>query len=473
MHIMVVGMNHHTASVELRERVSLSEAALEHVLTQLRQARTVMESVVLSTCNRTEVYALVSSVRAGSDYLLTLLAQISDIEKRTLQASTYVLQGEQAVSHAMRVASGLDSVVIGETQILGQMRTAFQVAFEAGNTGAMFNRLFREVIHTGKRAQTETGVGQSPVSVSYAAVQLAGKILGDMSTRTALVVGAGHMGALAVQHLVAQGTQHVLVANRTVERAVDITKGKNAAAISLEEIPSHLADVDVIVSATGAPGFTISAATMKKALKKHRKGPVVMVDIAMPRDIDPVISGQPGVYLYDVDDLAGVIEANRQERQRQAAIVEEMIAAGVGAFSDWLTEQEVVPLIAALRSKGQAIQHDVMDSLANKMPHMSEHDLKLLNKHTMSIVNQLLREPIQNVKELAIATGDTEYVEMFAYLFGIDESVLAGVADAEKCLTRRPSNQKAGTLVELFQRLRGNLPDDTTDEKRALHPVLR
>ncbi|EPZ49015.1 glutamyl-tRNA reductase [Alicyclobacillus acidoterrestris] len=467
MHIVVLGMNHKTASVELRERVSLSQDALEQLLAELRDSRTVMESVVLSTCNRTELYALVNSIRAGQDYLLTRFTGMTCLDRSVVESSTYFIQGEQAVAHAMRVAAGLDSVVVGETQILGQMRNAFQTAFEAGNTGAMFNRLFREVIHVGKRAQSETTIGQSPVSVSYAAVQLANKFFGDMSGRKALVVGAGHMGELALQHFHALGFKQLFVANRTLARAQSVAQAVGATAIDLANVTDVLSDVDVVLSATGAPGYTIVAKDIAKALKARKHQPMVLLDIAVPRDMDPDIANLPGVYLYDVDDLDGVIEANIQERERQSVVVESMIRESVEAFSNWLTEQEVVPLIAALRAKGESIQQQVMESLARKLPNLTERERKVLNKHTMSIVNQLLRDPIQNMKELAMASGDAEYVSLFAQLFGVDEAAIA----SQSSMAARHLSAEA-TFVELFQRMRGEARR-MTEDNRVLHPVLR
>ena len=460
VHIIVVGMSHHSAPVDLRERVSLSGDAHSHVLTQLGGSRTVLESVVLSTCNRTEVYALVNSTHAAHDFILTLLANTSGVSKQDLSEHMYLKQGEAAVAHAMRVACGLDSIVVGETQILGQMREAFQTAFEAGNTGAMFNRMFREVLHVGKRAQTETTVGQHPVSVSYAAVQLASKIVGGLEGKVALVIGAGQMGALAAKHLSAQGVKRVLLANRTLAKASAIASEIGAQALSLDGVEAVLKDADIVVSATGRPGHTVRAAYVRQALVGRRGRPLVLLDIAVPRDIDPACAALPNVYLYDVDDLNGVIDANVQERARQAALVEDMVAAGVRAFSDWLTEQEVVPLIVALRQKGEAIQRDVMESLVRKLPHLSERDQKIIHKHTMSIVNQLLREPIQNVKELSIASGDLAYASLFAQLFGID-SVKTDDAAAES---------RAVRLMDVLSRVLGEV---SHQGQPNLHPVLR
>ncbi|WP_134159432.1 glutamyl-tRNA reductase [Alicyclobacillus sacchari] len=457
---MVVGMSHHSAPVDLRERVSLSGDAHSHVLTQLGGSRTVLESVVLSTCNRTEVYALANSTHAAHDFILTLLANTSGVPKQELAQHTYLLQGEAAVAHAMRVACGLDSIVVGETQILGQMREAFQTAFEAGNTGAMFNRMFREVLHVGKRAQSETTVGQHPVSVSYAAVQLASKVVGGLQGKVALVIGAGQMGALAAKHLAAQGVNRLLLANRTLEKAAVLASEIGAQALSLEDMEAALQDVDIVVSATARPGYTIAANLARQTVTGRRGRPLVLLDIAVPRDIDPACAELPNVYLYDVDDLNGVIDANVKERERQAALVEEMVASGVRAFSDWLTEQEVVPLIVALRQKGEAIEREVMASLVHKLPHLSERDRKIIHKHTMSIVNQLLREPIQHVKELSISSGDLAYASMFAQLFGLD-----AVPNDDEA-----TESGAVRLMDVLSRVLG---EASRQGQPQLHPVLR
>lgn len=471
MHIVVVGMSHKTASVSLREHVSLSDESLEHVLTQLRGTRTIMESVVLSTCNRTEVYALVSSVRAGRDYVMTVLAETSGIDKPVLAPNLYCYQGEAAVTHAMRVTSGLDSVVIGETQVLGQMRSAFQTAFEMGNTGALFNRLFRSILQVGKRAQAETTVGQNSVSVSYAAVQLASKVLGGRKDATALVVGTGHMGKLALQYLHAQGIKNLVVANRNPEKANEIADEVGATVIPLSSVSDRLSNVDILISATRAPGYTVVLEDVTVAMNR-RKRSMVMIDIAMPLDIDPRIEQCSNVFLYNVDDLEGVIQANVEERRRQSEFVHAMIDEAVCEFSNWLTEQEVVPLIAALRAKGESIQSDVMQSLLRKLPDMSERDRRILNKHTMSIVNQLLRDPIQNVKELALASGDTEYVHMLAQLFGIDASeMVTNTGEWSSSIAERSRVQEG--FVELFQRLRGEVVDSELSGNRGLHSVLR
>lgn len=472
MHIMVVGMSHKTAAASLRERVSLSGESLEHVLTQLRDARTIMESVVLSTCNRTEVYALVSSIRAGRDYVTTVLAEASGLDKCQLKGNLYCYQGESAVTHAMRVTSGLDSVVIGETQILGQMRTAFQTAFESSNTGALFNRLFRSILHVGKRAHAETSVGQNSVSVSYAAVQLASKVLGGRKDARALVVGAGHMGKLALQYLRAQGIKNLMLANRSTEKAIDVANEVGADVISLSSISDFMENVDILISATRAPGYTITLENFKMAMTK-RKRSMVIIDIAMPLDIDPRIAKCNDVFLYNVDDLEGVIQANVEERRRQSAFVEGMIADAVHDFSNWLTEQEVVPLITAMRTKGVSIQQEVMESLSRKLPDLSERDRKVLNKHTMSIVNQLLRDPIQNVKELALASGDTEYVHLLAQLFGIDPSALETNTGLVSTLALEERAEVQEGFVTLFQKLRGEVVESSLGETRVLHPVLR
>ncbi|SIS64081.1 glutamyl-tRNA reductase [Alicyclobacillus vulcanalis] len=428
VNIFVVGLSHKTAPVELRERVSLGESEVRHVLTQLRESRTVLESVVVSTCNRLEVYGLGPSARAGSDFVLDVVAKATGVERGTLWRHAYVRQGEEAVRHGMRVACGLDSVVFGETQILGQMREAYQWALEEGATGSVMNRMFREIIHVGKRAQTETTIGREAVSVSYAAVQLARKVLGDLSGKQVAVVGAGHMASLAARHFAAQKPQSLLILNRTVARAEVLAAevGGEARALEEEGLRQALAQADVLLTAIGRGRPVITRSMVADALASRRGRPIVVLDIAVPRDVEAEASQFASVYLYDVDDLEGVVAANLEERARQEEAVEAMIDEGVAAFSQWLTEQEVVPVIAALHQRGEAIEREVMASLLRKLPHLGEREQKVIHKHMMSIVHQLLREPVKNVKEMALQSGNPAYAETLAALFGLEPAALGG-----------------------------------------------
>jgi glutamyl-tRNA reductase len=474
--MMVVGLNYRTTPVEIREQVSMSDIELDNVLAQLKNTRTILESVVVSTCNRTEVYAVVSSSRAGEDFLKTFFQRRTTLSPPEINGHLYVLRGEAMVTHLMRVASGLDSMVIGETQILGQVRTAYLTASDTGNTGALLNQLFRRVIQLGKRAQTETTIGQSPVSVSYAAVQLAKKIFGDLQGRRVLVVGAGKMSKLTAQHLHAAGISEMKIVNRTFEKAVELASLFDGAPVHWEELESALAAADIVITSTGSKGIVLSAELLGRVWKVRKMKPMALIDIAVPRDIDPSAGQLRNVYLYDIDDLQGVVAANLAQRQKQAVEVDKMIRESLCEYNAWLAEQEVVPLIRAVRAKGIEIQSSVMESIHRKLPNLTERELELLQKHTMSIVNQILRDPIQNMKELSIASGGAQHVKVFAQLFGITEDALRNEESsilAEGAPTNTHVEQTGFT--EFVRQWSDALLREAGDSRvtQAIHPILR
>lgn len=481
MHIIALGLNYQTSPVEIRERVSVSDIELEDVLSGLRNTHTILESVVVSTCNRTEIYAVVTSDYAGRDYLTTLLARRADLLREELSKHLYVYTGSDAVEHLMKVTCGLDSMVVGETQILGQVRNAYLVAQSVDATGVLLNQLFRRAIQLGKQAQSETGIGQRAVSVSYAAVQLAKKIYGDLRDTKALVLGAGSMSKLSVQYLQAAGVKELVVVNRTLARAEELAQSVGGSAIPWDSLQRALANADLVISSTGSPVPVLAAEDVRVALRTRRRRsiPLTLIDIAVPRDLHPDIAELKNVYLYDIDDLEGVIEANLQERQRQAEVVLGMVANACQDYANWMAEQAVVPLIAAVREKGIRIQADVMASLERKLPNLSEHDRKVLQKHTMSIVNQILRDPVQNMKELAIASGGSRHVRVFAELFGVSaleierqgQSVLLA-SDDEDFAQSTP----APGFAELVRRWSESLLRDlqiSDSQAPAAHPALR
>ncbi|GMA52336.1 glutamyl-tRNA reductase [Alicyclobacillus contaminans] len=473
MHIMVVGLNHTTAPVEVRERVAISDVELDDVLAQFRHTRTVLECVVLSTCNRTELYAVVNSERAGEDFLVRFLVDRAGLDMDTLKRQLYVKTGQSAVTHLMRVASGLDSMVVGETQILGQVRSAFLAAADAGATGALLNQLFRLAVHVGKRAQSETSIGQHPVSVSYAAVQLAKKVFGELGGRTALLIGAGSISRLTAQHLKAAGIERLLVVNRTFERAQQLADEFGGTAVEWDRMVDVLSAADIVVSATRHPGYVIPSTLAEQAMLARNHRPTMYIDLAVPRDIHPDAGHLRNAYVYDIDDLEGVVAANLAERERQAAIVEKLIAASLREYSQWLCEQEVVPLISAVRAKGEAIQTSVMESLKRKLPNLSEREVELLHKHTMSIVNQLLRDPVLAMKELATEAGGAKYVPLFAELFGLTREDLKRYSkESWQTAGGHGEEHVSGGLVEIAKSL-GLLPRSGDVGSAPLHPVLR
>ncbi|WP_083520967.1 glutamyl-tRNA reductase [Alicyclobacillus kakegawensis] len=472
MHILGLGLNHRTAPVALRERVSIGDAELADALAELLERSTLLESAIVSTCNRTEVYAVVSSYKAGEDFLITWLARRAGLDKSDMLQHVYVHHGAEAVTHLMEVAAGLDSMVLGETQILGQVRLAFLAAKEAGNTGMMLNRMFEMALQLGKRAQTETRVGQLPVSVSYAAVQLARKVFGSLHDKRVLVIGAGQTGELTLQHLAAHDAKRLIVVNRTMEKAQELAERVGAMAAPWSALERELARADVVISSTGASEPVVSVEMVRRATG-HRPRPLLLLDIAVPRDIDERVRGLDHVYLYDIDDLQGVVTANRRERERQADIVRGMIAESLQAYSRWLSEQEVVPVIAAIRAKGESIQASVMESLRNKLPELEEREWKLIQKHTMSIVNQLLRDPIRNMKELSAHPGGTRHMEVFARLFGIADEDLAEFG--RQVMLESDANGSARlTFADFVQRWSEAMakPSRATTDS-SLHPVLR
>ncbi|WP_054969640.1 glutamyl-tRNA reductase [Alicyclobacillus ferrooxydans] len=480
MHIVAVGLNYHTAPVEIRERVSVADYELDDLLAALRNTHTVLECVVVSTCNRTEIYAVVTTAHAGQDYLATVLARRAGLSRDEMMQHLYTHTGSDAVEHLMRVTCGLDSMVIGETQILGQVRSAYLVAQSVEATGVLLNQLFRRAIQLGKQAQSDTEIGQKPVSVSYAAVQLAKKIYGDLRGSTALVIGAGSMSRLSAQHLQAAGVQRLVITNRTFERALELAASVGGTAVTWEQFPDELAKVDIVISSTGSPTPVLTAELLRGAMKSRRRKsvPMTLIDIAVPRDLEPAIGELKNVYLYDIDDLEGVVEANLHEREKQAQVVMHMVREACEDYARWTAEQEVVPLIAAIREKGTRIQANVMESLERKLPNLSEHDKKVLQKHTMSIVNQILRDPIQNMKELAIASGGSAHVRVFAELFGVSAQDMAsqhspmGLVD---CAATDGGIDTPG-FVELVRQWSESLLRDlqVSDEPRPLvRPALR
>ncbi|MDQ0188288.1 glutamyl-tRNA reductase [Alicyclobacillus cycloheptanicus] len=470
MQLMMVGMNHRTAPVELRERVAIAEADLEPIYLQFSQSRTLFESVVLSTCNRTELYVVGASVQSVRDYLQKFLARRAGMSEEAMLPHVMWLQGEAVVRHLMRVASGLDSMVVGETQILGQVRDAFRVASECGATGLILNQLMRTAIHLGKRAHTETAIGQNAVSVSYAAVQLAKKVFGDLHGRQVLVVGAGKMGRLTTQHLHANGIGALRVVNRSLERAEQLAEEFGGTAIEWSALAGALATADIVISSTGAPGLVITKEQVEAAVRGRGGRPLVLIDIAVPRDIDPAAAHTSHVFLYDIDDLEGVVAANQAERAREAETVGRMIDETFASFVAWLAEQRVVPVISAIREKGAEIQASVMASLERKLPELSERERKLIRKHAMSIVNQLLRDPIRNMKEIATAQGGADAVQLFAQLFGVSEEALA---DPAVDMLLDSAVAEPGLSAQAWERREAEGQRAAGLRNAPLHPALR
>jgi glutamyl-tRNA reductase len=425
VHIIAVGLNYRTAPVEIREKLSFKEQELGSAMKALSSQKSILENIIVSTCNRTEIYAVVDQLHTGRYYVKAFLAEWFELDKEEFSPFLTIAENDGAIEHLYRVSCGLDSMVVGETQILGQVRSSFLLAQQNQTIGTVFNQLFKQAITLAKRAHSETEIGANAVSVSYAAVELAKKIFGDLSSKHVLILGAGKMGELALQNLYGSGAQKVTVVNRTFEKAEELAKRFSGQAKQLSELQCALIEADILISSTGASTFVVSKDMMKQVERMRKGRPLFMVDIAVPRDLDPALEELDSVFLYDIDDLQGIVDANLQERKKAAETIELMIEAEIVDFKMWLGRLGVVPVISALREKALTIQADTMASINRKLPNLSERERKVLNKHTKSIINQLLRDPILHAKELAGEQHAEESLELFMKIFNIEQEVEA------------------------------------------------
>lgn len=423
MHIIMIGLNYKTAPVEIREQLTFNDSDLGEAIKKLQTKKSILESIILSTCNRTEIYAVVDQLHTGRYYIKEFLSEWFGIEQADFTPFLNYFEEENAVEHLFKVSCGLDSMVLGETQILGQVRTAFLLAQENETSGTIFNHLFKQALTVAKRAHSETEIGANAVSVSYAAVELAKKIFGSLENKHVVILGAGKMGELAAQNLHGSGVEKVTVLNRTYEKAVGLASRFNGQAKTMDELQSALVDADILISSTGAKDIVITKKTVSNVEKMRKGKPLFMVDIAVPRDLDPQIAELENIFLYDIDDLEGIVQANLQERKKAAEKIMLMVEKEILEFKQWLSLLGVIPVISALREKALAIQTETMESIERKIPHLSDHDRKVLNKHTKSIINQLLKDPILQAKEMAERQDADQALALFKKIFNIEELV--------------------------------------------------
>lgn len=429
MHTLVVGVNYRSAPVEIREKLSFIEHELPQAMQALKEQKSILENVIVSTCNRTEIYAVVDQLHTGRYYVKHFLAEYFGIPEEAFSQYLFVHEKDEAVDHLFRVTAGIDSMVLGETQILGQVRTSFLAGQDNGTTGTVFNQLFKQAITLAKRAHSETAIGENAVSVSYAAVELGKKIFGSLKNKHVVILGAGKMGELAIKNLQGSGANKITVINRTFENAQALADKFDGNAKPMSELQCALLEADILISSTASTEYIVDLELMQFVDKLRKGKPLFMVDIAVPRDLDPRIGDLPNVFLYDIDDMQGIVEANLAEREQAAKEIGKMIDHEKGEFNDWLTTLGVVPVISALRKKALTIQSETMASIENKMPDLTDRERKVLNKHTKSIINQLLKDPILQAKEMAGSKEAAEQLALFQRIFGIEE---AAEAEAEQ-----------------------------------------
>lgn len=423
MHIVVVSVNHKTADVSLREKLTFSESSIQQALSALINQKSILEGVILSTCNRTEIYAVTDQVHTGRYYVKSFMSEWFDVDIETIKSVTDVKVGNEAIHHLFKVITGLDSIVLGETQILGQIRDSFLLAQSEGTTGTVFNKLFKDAITLAKRAHAETDISSKAVSVSYAAVELSKKILGKLDNKKILIVGAGEMAELALQNLVGSGATDITVINRTAEKAKSLADQYGGRQVSLQELQCALIESDIVISSTSSQEFIITKPMMQDIMKLRKNKSLVLIDIAVPRDIAPEVNDIDLIFNYDVDDLKGLVDANLAERERAAQVIYTMIDKQVISFVDWINMLGVVPVITALREKALRIQATTMDSIDRKMPNLSERDRKVISKHMKSIINQMLKDPISQAKEMSGSENRAEELQFFQEIFNITNEV--------------------------------------------------
>ncbi|AMA62683.1 MAG: glutamyl-tRNA reductase [Kurthia gibsonii] len=447
MHTIVVGLNYKTAPVEVREKFSITEEALAEAMRALQNEKSILENVIVSTCNRTEVYAVVDQLHTGRHYIKQFLANWFNMPVAEFENHLYIRENDQSMQHLFKVTSGIDSMVLGETQILGQVKHSFLEAQQIGTTGTLFNRLFKQSVTFAKKAHGETAIGENAVSVSYAAVELAKKIFNTLDKTHVAILGAGKMGELAMENLYGSGVGKVTVVNRTMEKAETLADKFQGTAKSMQELQCTLLEADILITSTGAKDYVIDYDLMRYVEKMRKGKPLFMVDIAVPRDIDPKISELQSVFLYDIDDLQGIVEANLAERERAANEITQMIDTEIHEFKDWMGTLGVVPVISALRQKAATIQAETMQSIENKMPNLTDRERKILSKHTKSIVNQLLKEPILQAKELAGSPNAAKQLELFQRIFGIEEDTQAQIEQQQLQSEERYQKRVAEEVV--------------------------
>jgi len=424
MGIVVVGLSHKSAPIEVREKLYFPEATLPDALRKLMSYEGIRESLIVSTCNRVEIYASVPDSSRGIDRIKQYISEYHGIPREALEDSLYVYPDAQGVRHTFRVASSLDSLVVGEAQILGQLKDAFDIALKTKTTSTILNKLIKKSISVAKRVRTETRLAEGAVSISSAAVELAKKIFGDLAGKTVMLLGAGEMAELAAQHLLGNGVKNIMVANRTFERAEELAKEFKGDAIRFEHFPDALVMVDILICATGAAQYVVKREMVQKVIKDRRHKPIFMIDISNPRNIDPEVDKIDNVYLYDIDDLQSKVDVNTEGRAREAEKAEEIVAQEVETYLQWERGLDAVPTIVDLREKVEDVRKRELDKAMGSLNDLSEDQKRAVEIMSQAIVNKLLHAPLVVLKQAAAATdsGDTT-IAIARKLFNLDKEL--------------------------------------------------
>ncbi|SDH35054.1 glutamyl-tRNA reductase [Desulfosporosinus hippei] len=434
---VAIGLNHRTAPVEIRERMSFHPSQMLKALKELKECPGIQGAVILSTCNRTEVYAATMDVETGIRSIKDFFSNHHGIEEKILEQYLYSHTLYDAVRHLFRVVSGLDSLVRGETQILGQVSNAYQQASDAGVTNKVINVFFQTALAVGKRVRTDTMIDQHPVSISYTAVELAKQQFGELEGKGILIMGAGEMSTLTAKHLVSAGATTVLVSNRSYDKAVILAQECAGRAVRLDDVDQYLAEVDIVISATASKHFVLMPERMQEIMKIRKNRPILLIDIAVPRDIHPEVGNIPEITLFDIDDLRGVVDRHHQERELAAIKAEKIIDEEMELFLKWHNTQSVVPTILALQKKGEQIRDLQVERALEHFSGLTPKQEKVIRSMANSIVNHLLHIPIINLKEYANTSQGHLYAEVFQNIFDLN----VGDEGARRNMTKKSHAQ--------------------------------
>lgn len=417
MKIFAIGVNYKTAPVEIREKLAFSNDEYNNILKSLISLNCVYEICVLSTCNRVEIYGIADNEDELKTEILKTLSKLSSISEEILENHMFFYFDNSAIKHIFRVSASLDSMVIGEPQIVCQFKDSFQKAKQLKTARHILTRLFDKALSVSKKIRTSTGISKRAVSISYAAVELAKKIFGDLSDKNVLLIGAGEMAELAAKHLHDLGVKHIFVANRTFEKAVELADKFSGIPIKFEKFPEFLPEMDIVITSIGARKPIITKESFKSVMKKRKGEPVFIFDISVPRNVSEDVNQLEDVYLYNIDDLKGVVDRNLEERKLEATRAEYIIYEEVRKFEKWLTQIEVSPVISKVRHFADEIKNYQLEKLFNQMPYLNEKERENIELAVNAIINKLLHRPTVYIKDKASSQNAKEYIKVFEEMF--------------------------------------------------------
>ena len=418
MYVLLVGLNHRTAPVEIREKLAITGGVMNQAYKYLKQKEDIEGVVILATCNRTEVYATSRDIEKGMQALQEFALRFSRLAPEELDRYVYKPNCYDAILNLFRVASGLDSMILGESQILAQVKEAYKNAIDQGASDGVLNTLFQQAIKVGKKVRTETDIDKHPISVSSAAVEMARSQLGNLQDKTVVVIGAGEMSELTTRYLMQYGLSSVIVSNRSYEKALAMAELFSGRAVRFDMLTAELGQADIVISCTSASHYVLSMENCEDILKSRGGQRLIMIDIAVPRDIEPALETIEGVQIYDIDDLQNVIDDNYLERKKASRQAESIIVEELEKFNEWLAALYVVPVISALKQKGEAIKNNELEKVFNRLD-VSVYERKVISTMANNIINQLLHYPVVNLKEMACSNQGHLYAEVSKKLFDL------------------------------------------------------